>query len=77
MACTSYDGFDETERTVFPDILTEAAKIEDYIQENFGGHIRPASGRAISGVLPGSFQKGLLPFVHSQHRHTSPAHCRG
>ena len=32
VVCVSYDGFDETEQTVFQDILTETAKIEDYIQ---------------------------------------------
>lgn len=28
--CVSYDGFDETERTEFPTMLEETAKIEDY-----------------------------------------------
>ena len=37
--CVSYDGFDETEQTIFPDMLTETAKIEEYIQTNYGGHI--------------------------------------
>lgn len=28
VVCVSYDGFDETEDTVFPDMLTETEKIE-------------------------------------------------
>ena len=32
--CISYDGFDETEQTVFTDMLTEMAKIEEYIHTN-------------------------------------------
>ena len=32
VVCVSYDGFDETEQTVFPDMLTETEKIEQYIQ---------------------------------------------
>ena len=32
--CVSYDGFDETEDTVFPDMLTETEKIENYIQRH-------------------------------------------
>ena len=32
VVCVSYDGFDETEESVFPDMLTETEKIEAYIQ---------------------------------------------
>lgn len=32
VACVSYDGFDETEDSVFPDMLTETVKIEDYTE---------------------------------------------
>ncbi len=28
MVCVSYDGFDETEKTIFPDMLAETEKIE-------------------------------------------------
>ena len=38
--CVSYDGFDETEHTEFPTMLEETEKIESYIQEHCGGHIR-------------------------------------
>jgi hypothetical protein len=37
VACFSYDGFDETEDTVFPGMLEETEKIENYIRENFDG----------------------------------------
>ena len=53
VVCVSYDGFDETEETVFPDMLTETAKIEDYIQENFGGHICAAYGCSMGGSFVG------------------------
>ena len=53
VVCVSYDGFDETENTVFPDMLTETAKIEDHIQENLGGHIRAAYGCSMGGSLVG------------------------
>lgn len=42
--CVSYDGFDETEQSEFPTMLEETEKIETYIQENCGGHIRAAYG---------------------------------
>jgi len=42
VVCVSYDGFDETEDTVFPDMLTETERIEAYIQDHFVGHIRAA-----------------------------------
>ena len=51
--CVSYDGFDETERTEFPTMLEETEKIETYIQENCGGHIRAAYGCSLGGSFVG------------------------
>lgn len=53
VVCVSYDGFDETENTVFPDMLTETEKIEDYIQESFDGRIRAAYGCSMGGSFVG------------------------
>lgn len=53
VVCVSYDGFDEAEDTVFPDMLTETEKIEDYIQCHFGGHIRAAYGCSLGGSFVG------------------------
>lgn len=51
--CISYDGFDETEHTEFPTILEETEKIETYIQEHSGGHIRAAYGCLLGGSFVG------------------------
>jgi pimeloyl-ACP methyl ester carboxylesterase len=51
--CVSYDGFDETENTVFPDMLTETAKIEVYLREHFAGHIAAAYGCSLGGSFVG------------------------
>ena len=51
--CVSYDGFDETERTEFPTMLEETAKIEDYIRTHCGGHIRAAYGCSLGGSFVG------------------------
>ena len=51
--CVSYDGFDETEETEFPTMLEETAKIEDYLIEHFGGHIRAAYGCSLGGSFVG------------------------
>lgn len=51
--CASYDGFDETEDSLFPDMLTETAKIEAYIQANFGGRIHAAYGCSMGGSFVG------------------------
>ena len=51
--CVSYDGFDETERTEFPTMLEETEKIEAYIAENCGGHIRAAYGCSLGGSFVG------------------------
>ena len=53
VVCVSYDGFDETEQTIFPDMLTEAAKIEAYIQTNCGGHICATYGCSLGGSFVG------------------------
>ena len=53
VVCVSYDGFDETEQALFPDMLTEAEKIEAYIQEKFGGHICAAYGCSLGGSFVG------------------------
>lgn len=51
--CISYDGFDETEHTEFPTMLEETEKIEAYIQEHSGGHIRAAYGCSLGGSFVG------------------------
>ncbi len=51
--CVSYDGFDETENTVFPDMLTETEKIEDYIKGRRGGTIHAAYGCSLGGSFVG------------------------
>lgn len=53
VVCASYDGFDETENTIFPDMLTETQKIEAYLQETFGGRICAAYGCSLGGSFVG------------------------
>ena len=53
VVCASYDGFDETENTIFPDMLTETEKIERYIREQFNGYIRAAYGCSLGGSFVG------------------------
>lgn len=49
----SYDGFDETEHTIYPDTITETVKIEAYIQEHFNGKIDIAYGCSLGGSYVG------------------------
>ena len=56
--CVSYDGFDETERTEFPTMLEETAKIEAYVKENCGGHICAAYGCSLGGSFVGCWRRG-------------------
>lgn len=58
--CVSYDGFDETERTEFPTMLEETAKIEDWIRANCGGHIRAAYGCSLGGSFVGLLFRARL-----------------
>lgn len=66
VVCASYDGFDENENTVFPDMLTETAKIEAYIKEKDGGHIRAAYGCSLGGSFVGILvQRGDIHIDHA------------
>ncbi|WP_335619110.1 alpha/beta fold hydrolase [Clostridium saccharoperbutylacetonicum] len=53
VVCVSYDGFDETEKTEFRDMLTEVAKIEDYIKQRFNGKIHAVYGCSLGGSFVG------------------------
>lgn len=53
VVCVSYDGFDDTENTIFPDMLSETDKIEAYIQERYNGHICAAYGCSLGGSFVG------------------------
>ncbi|EET60298.1 hypothetical protein BRYFOR_07858 [Marvinbryantia formatexigens DSM 14469] len=53
VVCVSYDGFDETEQTEFPDMLTETKRLESYIQKKFGGRICAAYGCSLGGSFVG------------------------
>lgn len=53
VVCASYDGFDETEQTVFCDMITETEQIERYILETFGGRICAAYGCSLGGSFVG------------------------
>ncbi len=53
VVCVSYDGFDETEDTVFPSMIEETERIETYIQERFDGQICCAYGCSLGGSFVG------------------------
>lgn len=53
VAYVSYDGFDETERTVFPSMLEETERIERYIKEEYGGKVCAVYGCSLGGSFVG------------------------
>ena len=66
VVCVSYDGFDDTEDTLFPDMLTETQKIEQYILENLGGRICAAYGCSLGGSFVGLLvQRGNIHIDHA------------
>lgn len=66
VACANYDGFDETEDALFPDMPTETARIESYIQDRFGGHIRAAYGCSLGGSFVSLLvQRGAVRIDHA------------
>lgn len=53
VVCVSYDGFDETEDTIFDSMLSQTEKIEKYIIENYVGRIKMAYGCSLGGSFVG------------------------
>lgn len=53
VVCISYDGFDEMEKIEFSDMLTQTAKIEDYIKRRFNGEIHAVYGCSLGGSFVG------------------------
>jgi len=63
--CVSYDGFDDTEDTIFYDMLAETAKIEAYIAEHFNGKIYAVYGCSLGGSIAGLLmQRGRVHIGH-------------
>ena len=60
--CVSYDGFDETENTIYPDTITETEKIEAYVKEKFRGKLDVVYGCSLGGSFV-----GLLIARHNIH----------
>ena len=50
----SYDGFDETENTIYPDMMTEVEMIEDFITNRFEGNIDIVYGCSLGGSIVAS-----------------------
>lgn len=66
VVCASYDGFDETEDSVFPTMLDETEKIEDYLQMACGGSIRAAYSCSLGGSFAGLLvQRGKIHIDHA------------
>ena len=66
MVCASYDGFDETEDTIFPDMLLETERIESYIREHYNGRICAAYGCSLGGSFVGLLvQRGNIHIDHA------------
>lgn len=53
VVCVSYDGFDETEDSVFDNMISQTEKIENYIIERFEGGIKAAYGCSLGGSFVG------------------------
>jgi len=62
VVCVSYDGFDETEDSIFPDMITETEKIETYIKENFDAPIilDAYAGIATIGIIMSDVAKKVV-----------------
>lgn len=65
VVCVSYDGFDETEDTVFNSMLEETEKIEQYVKENFSGRVHAAYGCSMGGSFVGLLMQRKI--IHINH----------
>lgn len=61
----AYDGFDETEDTVFDNMTSQTEKIEQYVIENFGGKVHAAYGCSMGGSFVGLLiQRKVIHISH-------------
>ncbi len=66
LLCASYDGFDETEDTVFPTVTEECEKLEDYICRHHDGRVYAAYGCSLGGSLVGLLvQRRRIHITHA------------
>ncbi len=66
VVCASYNGFDETEETIFSDMISETELIEEYIKETFEGKICAAYGCSMGGSFVGLLvQRGKIHIEHA------------
>ena len=66
VVCASYDGFDETESTVFTTVTDQVEKIEAFVRDNFGGHIHAIYGCSLGGSLAGMLvERGSIRIAHA------------
>lgn len=49
----NYDGFEGDREKIFPDMLTETERMEEYILENHDGHVDGAYGSSLGGSFAG------------------------
>ncbi len=64
LICVNYDGFDGSD-LIFPDVITVAEKIEQYIKENHNGRVDGALGSSLGGSFVG--QLIMRKNVHIDH----------
>lgn len=63
--CVSFDGFDETENTVFQNMIDETEKMENYILEYLDGQIDIIYGCSLGGSFVGLLaQRNKIHFNH-------------
>lgn len=63
--CVSYDGFDETEESLFIDMINETQKIENYILENMNGQMNIIYGCSLGGSFVGLLiQRQIIHINH-------------
>ena len=66
VVCVSYDGFDETESTLFTTVTDQVEKIEAFVQKQFGGTIHAVYGCSLGGSLAGMLvERGNIRIAHA------------
>lgn len=51
VAAVAYTGFDEEDREDYQSVTDEVGRIEEYVINNYGGHIRAAYGCSLGGTF--------------------------
>ena len=69
VAVVAYTGFDEKDKENYQSVSDETHRIEKYVAQNYGGHIRAAYGCSLGGTFVAHLvSRGKIEYAYTRVR---------